>query len=70
MFTYKFIGCDVRTLKREVRRWHERVNVRGERIALPTTEPLDEAAWMKDRIAQAKQDGAGRPAETWLSTAA
>jgi hypothetical protein len=24
------------TLRREVRRWHERVNIRGERIALAT----------------------------------
>lgn len=34
------------TLKREVRRWHERVNRRGERIALPIGGPLEEAAWM------------------------
>lgn len=43
------------TLRREVRRWHERVNIRGERIALPTDGPLQEAAWMKERIARAKQ---------------
>ncbi|MGZ6692431.1 MAG: tyrosine-type recombinase/integrase, partial [Solirubrobacteraceae bacterium] len=30
--------------------WHERVNVCGERIALPIDGPLAEAAWMKDRI--------------------
>ena len=35
--------------------WHERVNVRGERIALPTDGPLEQAAWMKERIARAKQ---------------
>jgi integrase len=35
--------------------WRERVNVRGERIALPIDGPLAEAAWMKDRISQAKQ---------------
>jgi integrase len=35
--------------------WHERVNVRGERIALPLDGPLGQAAWMKDRIAHAKQ---------------
>lgn len=35
--------------------WHERVNVRGERIALPIDGPLAEAAWMKDRISRAKQ---------------
>ena len=33
--------------------WHERVNVRGERIALPLESPLGQAAWMKDRIAHA-----------------
>ncbi|MGI9099214.1 MAG: tyrosine-type recombinase/integrase [Solirubrobacteraceae bacterium] len=43
------------TLRREVRRWHERVNRRGERIALPVGGPLEEAAWMKERIARAKQ---------------
>jgi hypothetical protein len=43
------------TLKREVLRWHERVNRRGERIALPIDGPLEEAAWMKERIARAKQ---------------
>jgi len=34
-----------------VARWHERVNIRGERIALPVDSPLGEAAWMKERIA-------------------
>jgi integrase len=43
------------TVKREVDRWHERVNIRGERIALPIGGPLEEAAWMKERIARAKQ---------------
>jgi ferredoxin len=43
------------TIKRAVKRWHERVNVRGERIALPTDGPLEQAAWMKERIARAKQ---------------
>jgi integrase len=43
------------TIKQEVRRWHERVNIRGERIALPVDGPLQEAAWMKERIARAKQ---------------
>ena len=43
------------TVKRAVERWHERVNIRGERIALPTEGPLEQAAWMKERIARAKQ---------------
>ncbi|MGB0093826.1 MAG: hypothetical protein WBP81_15000 [Solirubrobacteraceae bacterium] len=43
------------TVKQEVRRWHERVNVRGERIALAIDGPLQDAAWMKERIARAKQ---------------
>ena len=34
---------------------HERVNIRGERIALPVDGPLEQAAWMKERIARAKQ---------------
>ena len=29
--------------------------MRGERIALPVEGPLEEAAWMKERIARAKQ---------------
>jgi integrase len=43
------------TVKQAVRRWHERVNIRGERIALPVDGPLEQAAWMKERIARAKQ---------------
>ena len=43
------------TIKQAVTRWHERVNVRGERIALPVDGPLEQAAWMKERIARAKQ---------------
>jgi len=43
------------TLRREITRWLERVNIRGERIALPLDGPLEEAAWMKERIARAKQ---------------
>ncbi|MGO9976787.1 MAG: hypothetical protein ACLP01_29105 [Solirubrobacteraceae bacterium] len=35
--------------------WHERVNIRGERIALPIDGPRVQAAWMKDRISRAKQ---------------
>jgi len=43
------------TVERELGRWHERVNVRGERISLPVDGPLAQAAWMKDRISRAKQ---------------
>src|SRR5881275_3137002 len=43
------------TIKQAVKRWHERVNIRGERIALPIHGPLEQAAWMKERIARAKQ---------------
>ena len=43
------------TLRRELTRWHERVNIRGERIALPLDGPLGQAAWMKERIARARQ---------------
>jgi integrase len=43
------------TLRAAVWKWHERVNIRGERIALPVDGPLEEAAWMKERIARAKQ---------------
>jgi hypothetical protein len=43
------------TLRREITRWHERVNIRGERIALPLEGPLGQAAWLKERIARARQ---------------
>ncbi len=43
------------TLRREYDRWQQRVNVRGERIALPAEGPAAEAAWMKERLARAKQ---------------
>lgn len=43
------------TLRREVARWMERVNVRGERIALCFDGPDGEVAWVKERIARAKQ---------------
>jgi hypothetical protein len=43
------------TLRREVTRWHDRVNIRGERIALPVDGPLGEAAWVKERIARARR---------------
>jgi len=32
------------TLRREITPWHERVNVRGERIALPLDGPFEQAA--------------------------
>ena len=43
------------TVKQAMWRFHDRVNIRGERIALPVDGPLEEAAWMKERIARAKQ---------------
>jgi integrase len=43
------------TVKRELTGWQQRVNIRGERIALPPDSPLAQAAWMKDHIARAKQ---------------
>ena len=50
-----YAHLDDETVKREMHSFHERVNVRGDRIALPTDGPLGEAAWMKERIARAKQ---------------
>jgi site-specific recombinase XerD len=43
------------TVERELAHWRERVNIRGERIALPVDGPVAQAAWMKDRISRAKQ---------------
>jgi len=53
--TALYAHLDDATVKREMDSFHDRVNVRGERIALPVDGPLGEAAWMKDRIARAKQ---------------
>ncbi len=53
--TALYAHLDDATVKREMDSFHGRVNVRGERIALPVDGPLGEAAWMKDRIARAKQ---------------
>jgi ferredoxin len=53
--TARYARLHDQTIKREVTRWHERINIRGERIALPVDGPLEEAAWMKERIARAKQ---------------
>jgi integrase len=53
--TALYAHLDDATVKREIALFHERVNIRGERIALPTDGPLGEAAWMKERIARAKQ---------------
>lgn len=43
------------TLRREWEKWQQRVNIRGERIALAAEGPVAEAAWMKERLARAKQ---------------
>jgi integrase len=53
--TALYAHLDDATVKREITAFHDRVNIRGERIALPVDGPLGEAAWMKDRIARAKQ---------------
>jgi site-specific recombinase XerD len=53
--TARYAHLHDETLRRELMRWHERVNVRGERIALPQHGPLEQAAWMKERIARARQ---------------
>ena len=53
--TARYARLHDQTIKRKVTRWHERVNIRGERIALPVDGPLQEAAWMKERTARAKQ---------------
>lgn len=53
--TARYAHLDDETVKREMASFHERVNIRGERIALPVGGPLQEAVWMKERIARAKQ---------------
>jgi hypothetical protein len=53
--TARYAEIHDETVRRAVMGFHERVNIRGERIALPVDGPLGEAAWMKERIARAKQ---------------
>jgi len=53
--TARYARMREETVRRAVNRWHERVNIRGERIAVPIDGPLGQAAWMKERIARAKQ---------------
>lgn len=53
--TAHYAHIDDDTVKREITSFHERVNIRGERVALPVDGPLGEAAWMKERMARAKQ---------------
>jgi integrase len=53
--TSRYAHLDDETVKREITAFHERVNIHGERIALPVDGLLQEAAWMKERIARAKQ---------------
>ena len=53
--TARYARMREETVRQAVKRWHERVNIRGERIALPVDGPLEQAAWMKERIARAKQ---------------
>jgi hypothetical protein len=53
--TGRHAHLDDETVKREIVGFHERVNIRGERIVLPTDGPLGEGASMKERIARAKQ---------------
>ena len=53
--TARYAHLDDATVKREMLSFHERVDIRGERIALPVDGPLEQAAWMKERIARAKQ---------------
>jgi integrase len=50
--TARYAELHDETLRREIARWHERVNIRGERVALPVEGPLGQAAW---------DEGAHRP---------
>jgi integrase len=43
------------TLKREWERYNQRVNIKGEVITIDPAGPISEAAWMKERLARAKQ---------------
>ena len=53
--TARYAKIEDETVRDQVMRWHERVNIRGERIALPVDGLLGQAAWMKERIGRARQ---------------
>ena len=53
--TARYAQIKDQTLRREWERYQQRVNIRGETIALDPAGPLSDAAWAKENLARAKQ---------------
>jgi len=53
--TARYAQIKDQTLRREWERYQERINIRGEVIALEADGPLSDAAWAKENLARAKQ---------------
>src|SRR3954451_3067633 len=53
--TARYAQIHDQTLRREWERYQQRINIRGERIALDSAGPLSDAAWAKENLARAKQ---------------
>jgi len=53
--TARYATIKDQTLRREWERYQQRINVRGEVIALDPAGPMSDAAWAKENLARAKQ---------------
>jgi integrase len=53
--TARYAQIKDQTLRREWERYQQRINIRGEVIALDPAGPLSDAAWAKENLARAKQ---------------
>jgi integrase len=53
--TARYAQIKDQTLRREWERYQQRINIRGEIVALDPTGPLSDAAWAKENLARAKQ---------------
>ncbi|MCA1698654.1 MAG: tyrosine-type recombinase/integrase [Actinobacteria bacterium] len=53
--TARYATIKDQTLRREWERYQQRINVRGDVIALDAAGPMSDAAWAKENLARAKQ---------------
>jgi integrase len=53
--TARYAQIKDQTLRREWERYQQRINIRGEVIALDPAGPISDAAWAKENLARAKQ---------------
>jgi hypothetical protein len=53
--TARYAQIKDQTLRREWERYQQRINIRGEVVALDPDGPMSDAAWAKENLARAKQ---------------